>query len=150
MTRTNTRAPLRIDPGVLVDRLEEMPPLPARPEGKHGHVLSERDGGQRASIVYEGDIVTQIFESGPRKLQLVDTPYDEFIHVLDGKLILTDDKGVAHEFGPGDNLLLPRGFTGTWEMIGDTFRELIVVEGRTWHEMRRRSSFWAGMKPVPS
>jgi uncharacterized cupin superfamily protein len=123
---------------------------PAISEGKHGHVLSEKDGVQRASIVYEGDIVAQLFESGPRKLQLVNTPYDEFIHILDGKLILTDEKGVASEFDPGDHLLLPKGFTGTWEMVGDPYRELIVVEGRTWREIRDRSSWWADMKPVAS
>jgi len=33
---------------------------------------------------------------------------------------------VAHEFLPGDSLVLPIGFTGAWEMQGN-YRELVVL-----------------------
>jgi uncharacterized cupin superfamily protein len=46
--------------------------------------------------------------------------------VLSGKLILTEPNGTAHEYRPGDSLVLPAGYTGTWEMQGN-YRELVVV-----------------------
>ena len=47
--------------------------------------------------------------------------------VLSGKLILTDADGQMQEFVAGDLLMVPKGFTGTWQMLGN-YRELIVVE----------------------
>ena len=44
-----------------------------------------------------------------------------------GKLILTDTGGNRTEYVEGDSLVLPRGFTGTWEMLGN-YRELVVIE----------------------
>jgi len=46
--------------------------------------------------------------------------------VLSGKLILTEPNSTVHEYHPGDSLVLPAGFTGTWEMQGN-YRELAVV-----------------------
>jgi uncharacterized cupin superfamily protein len=46
--------------------------------------------------------------------------------VLSGKLILTEPNGTVHEYHPGDSLVLPAGYTGTWEMRGN-YRELAVV-----------------------
>ena len=83
---------------------------------------------------FQGDVTVGVFESGPAKLQLENNLYDEFIHVLEGTLILTDQTGVAHEFAPGDSLVMPKGFTGTWEMVGETFRELIVIERKAHEE----------------
>ena len=88
--------------------------------------------------LFEGDVVVQVVESGPKKF-IVDNPgFDEFIHILAGNLILTDDKGVAHEYGPGDNLVMPKDFKGTWENTGDAYRELIVVETKTYEEVIAR------------
>jgi uncharacterized cupin superfamily protein len=46
--------------------------------------------------------------------------------VLSGKLVLTEPNGTVNEFRPGDSLVLPAGYTGTWEMQGN-YRELAVV-----------------------
>jgi uncharacterized cupin superfamily protein len=46
--------------------------------------------------------------------------------VLSGKLILTEPNGKAHEYRPGDSLVLPAGYMGTWEMQGN-YRELALV-----------------------
>jgi uncharacterized cupin superfamily protein len=51
---------------------------------------------------------------------------DEFVHVLSGKLILTEPNGAVHEFLPGDSLVVPKRYAGTWEMQG-VYRELVVL-----------------------
>ena len=53
-------------------------------------------------------------------------PIDEFVTVISGKLILTADGGSPQHFDVGQSVLVPKGFTGTWEMQGN-FREMIVI-----------------------
>jgi len=74
------------------------------------------------------ELRASIFESTPAKTDHRTRPNDtdEFVLVLSGKLILTEPNGTAHEFVPGDSLVLPVGYTGTWEMQGN-YRELAVT-----------------------
>jgi len=69
-----------------------------------------------------------VFESTPAKTDHRTRPleYDEFVLVLSGKLILTEQNGSVQEFTPGDALMVPMGYTGTWEMQGN-YRELAIV-----------------------
>jgi len=134
MTRTESKStPLRIDAATLAGKgLQAFPPFPNPPEGRHGHILSGVDNPTRLSAPFEGDVIVQVVEMGPKKIQVVNAGYDEFIHILAGNLILTDDKGISHTFGPGDALVMPKGFTGTWENTGDPYRELIVIETKSY------------------
>jgi hypothetical protein len=85
-----------------------------RPRGEILHY-----GEQLIMEVYEDDAAT--FNFGEPSL------FDEFVLVLSGKLILTGIDGVSQEFVAGDSLVVPKGFTGTWKMLGN-YRELIVIE----------------------
>lgn len=76
-------------------------------------------GEQLIMEVYEDDAAT--FNFGEP------FPFDEFVQVLSGKLILTGADGVPQEFVAGDSLVVPMGFTGTWKMLGN-YRELVVIE----------------------
>jgi uncharacterized cupin superfamily protein len=73
------------------------------------------------------ELHVSIFESTPAKTNHRKRPtdVDEFVYVLSGKLILTEPNGTKHEYRPGDSLVLPVGYTGTWEMQGN-YRELVV------------------------
>lgn len=78
--------------------------------------------------LFEGENIVLVWESGPALL-LLDTPtnYDEFVVVLKGELILSDNDGNTATYKQGDMFMLPKGFTGTWEMP-EEYRELIVVD----------------------
>jgi uncharacterized cupin superfamily protein len=52
--------------------------------------------------------------------------YDEFVLVLNGGLVLTEQNGRVQEFRPSDALVVPKGYSGTWEQQG-TCRELALV-----------------------
>ena len=84
------------------------------------------------SLVFQGDVIVIVYESSPGKVELEDYGYDEFIHVIEGKLIVTPTAGVPVETEAGGHVVLPRGFSGTWEMLGDPYRELVVMEYETW------------------
>jgi hypothetical protein len=85
-------------------------------------------------MLYRGEeLVMEIYEDDPATFAVTDPfPFDEFVLVLSGKLILTDAGGQVHEFVAGDSLVVPKGFTGTWKMLGN-YRELIAV-GRAAYE----------------
>jgi uncharacterized cupin superfamily protein len=92
-------------------------------------ILEAGELNMRVATLFEGaELRVSIFESTPARTNHKTRPtdIDEFVTVLSGKLILTEPNGTAHEFLPGDSLVLPVGFTGTWEMQGN-YRELVVI-----------------------
>ena len=95
-------------------------------EGKHR---------PRGEVLHYGDqLITEIYEDDALTWR-IDEPvtYDEFVTILSGKLILTSTDGVSQEFVAGDSLVVPKGYTGTWQMLGN-YRELIVIERNAYEE----------------
>lgn len=102
--------------------------------GKIDWVTVKSGGLYNSEIsVFEGDNIVLVWESGPAKL-LLDTPtaLDEFVVVTKGILILTDNAGNSVTYNKGDMFMLPKGFTGTWEMP-EEYRELIVVDTKAYN-----------------
>ncbi len=117
-------SPFKLDPEKLAGRgLEEMPPWPAE-------AILEGESKHRRCIFFRGDLVVEVYEAAPGKFQIV-APYDEFIHILDGELILVAEDGESFEYEAGDWVMLPKGWTGTWENRGN-YRELIAAERVSW------------------
>lgn len=77
------------------------------------------DGSFRSVVGYrsaDGRFSAAIWESGPGVLKTDGYPNDEFCHVLEGKLVITNASGATAEFGPGDSFVIPKGWVGTWDM----------------------------------
>lgn len=55
---------------------------------------------------------------------------DEYFHVLEGRLRITDDDGKAREFGPGDACVIPGGFTGVFEVLAAVRKHYVFIERR--------------------
>lgn len=125
--------PLRLDAAALEGiALTPRPSVPA-------HILLSGASHPRSAVLFKSDaIVAVVFEEQPLKLALraPGMPYDEYVHLLDGALILTDADGETYEFRAGDSLVIPKGFTGTWETRGN-FRELALVSRKDWDATRR-------------
>jgi uncharacterized cupin superfamily protein len=81
----------------------------------------------RFDALFAGQLVVSIYDADDGLLKIVDYPFDEFVHVLHGRAILTAEGAASQTFEAGDTFVVPKGFTGTWEMQ-DNFRELIVIE----------------------
>jgi hypothetical protein len=117
-------APVRLDP----DKIAGLD-LTAIPPDAYQDILVAGELNMRVATLFEGkELRVSIFESTPAKTdhRTRPTDIDEFVYVLSGKLILTEPDGTAHEYLPGDSLVLPIGYTGTWEMQGN-YRELVVL-----------------------
>jgi uncharacterized cupin superfamily protein len=117
-------APVRLDP----DKMAGLN-LTAIPPDAYQDILVAGELNMRVASLFEGtELRVSIFESTPAKTdhRTRPTEIDEFVYVLSGKLILTEPNGTRHEYLPGDSLVLPIGYTGTWEMQGN-YRELVVL-----------------------
>jgi uncharacterized cupin superfamily protein len=51
-------------------------------------------------------------------LELKDWPVDEFMYFLEGSVEITDAQGNRRMVKPGDAIVMPRGFHGTWRQLG--------------------------------
>ena len=117
-------APVRLDP----DKIAGLG-LTAIPPDAYQEILVGGELNMRVATLFAGkELRVSIFESTPAKTdhRTRPTDVDEFVYVLSGKLILTEPDGTRHEYLPGDSLVLPVGYTGTWEMQGN-YRELVVL-----------------------
>lgn len=117
-------APVRLDP----DKIAGLG-LTSIPPDAYSDILVDGELDMRVATLFEGtELSVSIFESTPAKTdhRTRPTDVDEFVYVLSGKLILTEPDGTVHEYLPGDALVLPIGYTGTWEMQGN-YRELVVL-----------------------
>jgi uncharacterized cupin superfamily protein len=50
-------------------------------------------------------------------LKLERWPADEFMYFIEGRVEITTAGGESRVYGPGDMILMPRGFTGTWRQL---------------------------------
>ena len=106
--------------------LEDLPPWP------HEVVLSGASKhGQK--VLHSGNIVTALYGAQAARLSVSEPfPYDEYVLVLSGEVTLTSDAGHSQTFGTGDSFLVPKGWTGIWDMPGQ-YLEKIVVEAAAWN-----------------
>lgn len=52
----------------------------------------------------------------------------EFCHLLAGRVRLTDAHGRVQEFAPGDAFVVPAGYRGIWESIGEVRKYYALYE----------------------
>jgi len=116
----SAKTPLRLETNTPYSEMAtDFPPWP-------DEVIIAGTSVHRYKSFYSGDINVEIYESEPLTLQITDFPIDEFVTVISGKLILTVEGEEPQHFEVGDSVLIPKGFTGIWEMQGN-YRELLVM-----------------------
>jgi uncharacterized cupin superfamily protein len=55
-------------------------------------------------------------------------PFTEYVLMISGRVIVTNDDGSSNEFTAGDTFVIPKGFTGTWD-IRESMKKQIVQIG---------------------
>jgi uncharacterized cupin superfamily protein len=53
---------------------------------------------------------------------------DEFFHVLEGRIQITDAEGQAKQFGPGDAGVIPAEFTGVFEVLEPVRKHYVIID----------------------
>jgi uncharacterized cupin superfamily protein len=52
----------------------------------------------------------------------------EYCRMLEGVSIITDQAGVSLTLRPGDECIIPPGFSGTWEVLEPTRKRFVIYE----------------------
>jgi len=98
--------------------------------GEFGPYSKLSDFDARGHTFYQsvdGNLTIGVWEATPGVLNVPD-PYevDELMYVLEGKIVLTDSDGNASTHGPGDGVVLPKGWTGTFA-VPEGVRKIYVT-----------------------
>lgn len=68
-----------------------------------------------------------VWECQPGGWPIVDRPDTEVAHILSGRATITDDEtSESIDIGAGDLLVLPRGWSGRWDVL-ETLRKIYVI-----------------------
>jgi len=118
--------PIRIE-GSFLDGLGLTPTDLSKPDPADDNVTMDEPIENSSHIFHIGKIMVGVYEAEPGKVHIDSARYDEFVYILEGRLILTPDHGGRYEFEKGDSLIVPMGYTGHWEMP-EKYRELIVID----------------------
>jgi len=100
---------------------------PYRPE--LARILSG-DPAQTVHVVYQsadGRFSAGIWTCEPGCWR-IDFAQDEFIHLLDGVVVVTDAMGEARTYRAGDAFVSPAGFSGTWD-VRERVRKYFTLSG---------------------
>lgn len=70
--------------------------------------------------------LTGVWECTPGSWTVEDRPDTESFYVVAGQAVITDDEtGEAKEIAAGDFVVLPRGWSGRWDIV-ETLRKVYV------------------------
>jgi len=110
-----------------VMELESIPPWP-------DELVLSGTNKHWQKILHQGEFVVVVYESEAAVIDVsYPFPYDEYVLVLEGEVILTSTSGERQRYGVGESFVVPKGWTGTWDMPAK-YREKIVVERKAWDE----------------
>ena len=76
-----------------------------------------------------GQFFAGVWESEPGAWRVQYTE-EEYCRILHGRSRLTGDDGSVIEVVPGDEFVIPRGYTGVWEVLQTTRKTYVVYEAR--------------------
>ena len=68
----------------------------------------------------DGALEIGVWECTPGQFTADRSKAAEFCHFLQGRIVMTHLDGTRRELGPGDAIMLPRGWKGTWEIVEHT------------------------------
>ena len=68
-----------------------------------------------------------VWQCTPGVVAMANWPYDEFCILLTGRVVITPQNGAAQEYAQGDAFVIPKGFTGTWD-IRETVRKYYAIQ----------------------
>lgn len=103
-----------------LDRLfEAMEPDPEKP--------ADLDSVWRYAPLGSRSLESGVWEATAATWTEEDYPVEEVCVILAGHLRLTDSDGATHDLRAGDAFHLPRGWSGTWEVVEDMRKFYVIL-----------------------
>ena len=80
---------------------------------------------------YSGDVLVRIgvWEAGAGKSIIEKFPFTEYVLMISGNVIVTEEDGTSREFVAGDTFVIPKGWSGVWD-VQKRMKKQIVRIGR--------------------
>lgn len=110
----------RIEPGVALQGFKPLTAFAA--PGKSVPAAASHEAYKGADGLHVG-----VWEGEAGTLQLTNYPFDEYCLIVAGELVITSTGGAAQVFRPGDSFVIPKGFSGTWEMKTKVRKQSVLV-----------------------
>ena len=76
----------------------------------------------------DGLIDIGVWECTPGQFTADRSHAAEFCHFLSGRIVMTHQDGRRQELGPGDALLLPKGWKGEWKILEHTRKIYVFMQ----------------------
>jgi uncharacterized protein len=76
-----------------------------------------------------GKIASGVWACNAGKLEIRDNPIAEICFIIQGTVKITDARGLSETFGPGECVVVPRGFNGLWSQSDGFSKFYVTVEG---------------------
>ena len=87
-----------------------------------GETIVFKDDHSRKITVQVG-----VWEANESAIYLENYPWTEYVLMLSGRVIITNDDGTQNEYIAGDTFVIPKGFTGLWDVREPMKKQLVKV-----------------------
>lgn len=106
----------------LVDSSSPTEALLAKPGTYLGEKITFEDK-------HSGDILVQIgvWEAGAGKTILNNFPFTEYVLMISGSVIVTEEDGTSRSFMAGDTFVIPKGWSGVWDVQERMKKQIVRI-----------------------
>mgnify|MGYP001291224905 CR=1 FL=1 len=79
--------------------------------------------------MHSGEVTVKagVWEAGMGELILNNFPFTEYVLMISGSVIVTEKDGPAKTFGAGDTFVIPKGWTGTWDVQERMKKQIVRI-----------------------
>jgi uncharacterized cupin superfamily protein len=76
-----------------------------------------------------GDVLVQIgvWEAGAGKTFLKNFPFTEYVLMISGSVIVTEEDGTSRSFVAGDTFVIPKGWSGVWDVQERMKKQIVRI-----------------------
>lgn len=98
--------------------------LPAKPGVYVGQKITFSDTHD-----HDGETVARVglWEADVSKTRLIDYPFTEYVLMISGRLVITNEDGTSEEFTSGDTFVMPKGWTGIWDIQERMKKQMVQI-----------------------
>ncbi len=106
----------------LVDSSSPTEALLAKPGTYLGEKITFEDK-------HSGDVLVQIgvWEAGAGKSILKNFPFTEYVLMISGSVIVTEEDGTSRSFVAGDTFVIPKGWSGVWDVQERMKKQIVRI-----------------------
>ena len=110
----------------LIDSATESEALLAKP----GTYIGEKFTFEQK---HSGEVLVRVgvWEAGAGKSQITNFPFTEYVLMISGTVVVTDKGGVPRKFSAGDTFVIPKGWSGEWDVKERMKKQIVRIGSET-------------------